>query len=195
MRKSIAIPIILVLAAIIATFAGYIGDLITKNFHPVKYSEFVTKYSAQYNVPEPIIYSVIKTESSFRTDAKSHKGAIGLMQITPATFDWLCTKTGEDSNPGLLYDPETNIRYGTYYLSLLYSEFQVWDTVYAAYNAGRGKVNEWLSQDEYNNHGRLKNIPYPETSEYVKKVKKTAQTYERLYYSESETIKESVIQE
>ena len=195
MRKSIAIPIILVLAAIIATFAGYIGDLITKNFHPVKYSEFVTKYSAQYNVPEPIIYSVIKTESSFRTDAKSHKGAIGLMQITPVTFDWLCTKTGEDSNPGLLYDPETNIRYGTYYLSLLYSEFQVWDTVYAAYNAGRGKVNEWLSQDEYNNHGRLKNIPYPETSEYVKKVKKTAQTYERLYYSESETIKESVIQE
>ena len=69
MRKSIAIPIILVLAAIIATFAGYIGDLITKSFHPVKYSEFVTKYSAQYNVPEPIIYSVIKTESSFRTDA------------------------------------------------------------------------------------------------------------------------------
>jgi soluble lytic murein transglycosylase-like protein len=56
-------------------------------------------------------------------------------------------------------------------------------------------VNEWLSQDEYNNHGRLKNIPYPETSEYVKKVKKTALTYERLYYSESETIKESVIQE
>ncbi len=193
MRKSIAIPVILVLSALVATFVCFIGDLITKEFHPVKYSEFVTKYSAEYNVPEPIIYAVIKTESSFKPDAKSHKGAIGLMQITPATFEWLCSKTGELANPSLLYDPETNIRYGTYYLSLLHSEFQVWDTVYAAYNAGRGKVNEWLSSEEYNNHGRLKNIPYKETAEYVKKVGKRAQTYEKLYFSEAETIKESVI--
>lgn len=195
MRKSIAIPIILVLAAIIATFSGYVGDMITKSLHPTKYSEYVTKYSAQYNVPEPIIYAVIKTESSFRPDAKSQKGAVGLMQITPATFEWLCMKTGEEANPSLLYDPETNIRYGTYYLSLLYGEFQVWDTVYAAYNAGRGRVNEWLSTPEYNNHGRLKNIPFKETADYVKKVAKKAEIYEKMYYSESKTITESVIEE
>ena len=101
--------------------------------------------------------------------------------------------TKEDLETGILYDPETNIRYGTYYLSLLYSEFQVWDTVYAAYNAGRGKVNEWLSDERYDNHGRLKNIPYKETAEYVEKVKNRSATYEKLYYSEKETIKESVI--
>ena len=195
MRKSIAIPIILVLSAIIATFAGYIGDMVTKSINPIKYSEFVTKYSAQYNVPEPIVYAVIKTESSFRPDAKSSKGAIGLMQITPVTFEWLCAKTGEEPNPSLLYDPETNIRYGTYYLSLLYSEFQVWDTVYAAYNAGRGRVNEWLSTPEYNNRGRLKNIPFKETAKYVEKVVKKAQIYEEMYFSDAKTITESVVNE
>lgn len=182
MKKTLVIVSILLLSAIIATVSGHISDAVLRSLNPTKYSEAVEKYSEQFDVPEAIIYSVIKTESSFKADAVSHKGAIGLMQITPDTFDWLCTKTGEESNSLLLYDPDTNIRYGVYFLSLLYNEYKTWDTVYAAYNAGRGKVNEWLSSEQYNNNGRLKNIPYKETAEYVIKIEKTAEIYERLYF-------------
>ncbi len=192
MKKTLIIISILLLACILATLFGYIGDIILKKLYPLNYSEYVEKYSDEYGVPQPIIYAVIKTESSFKPDAVSSKGAIGLMQITSDTFSWLCSKTGDEANSSLLYNPDTNIRYGTYFLSLLHNEYQAWDTVYAAYNAGRGRVNSWLSTEEYNNNGRLKDIPYKETAEYVQKVKKAAQTYERLYFLETETIKESV---
>lgn len=87
----------------------------------------------EYAVPEEVIYAVMSVESNFKSDAQSSKGAIGLMQITPDTFTWLCSKNNaSDTNPELLYNPETNIRYGTYFLSLLYSEFGVWDTAFAA---------------------------------------------------------------
>ncbi|MBR5527759.1 MAG: lytic transglycosylase domain-containing protein [Clostridia bacterium] len=193
MKKTLVIIVILVLSAMIATFSGNITDSVQKKLNPVKYSAEVEKYSEFYGVPQPIIYAVIKTESSFVPDAVSHRGAIGLMQITPDTFSWLCSKTGGDDNSLLLYDPDTNIRYGTYFLSLLHNEYQSWDTVFAAYNAGRRKVNEWLSTNEHNNNGRLKNIPYKETREYVVKVSERASLYERLYFTESQNT-ESIIE-
>lgn len=188
MKKTLVILIILALACGIATLSGLIGDVVERHFNPIKYSETVEHCAEEYGVPVQIIYAVIKTESDFRPDAVSPKGAIGLMQLTPATFEWLCGKTGEASYSGLLYDPEINIRYGTYFLSLLHDEYKSWDTVYAAYNAGRGKVNEWLSAEEHNNNGRLKDIPYAETANYVEKVKKAVSLYERLYFAKSGTV-------
>lgn len=108
------------------------------------------------------------------------------MQITPETFEWLRFKMGESETPAsadMLYNPETNIKYGTYFLSLLYTEFGVWDTAYAAYNAGRGKVNEWLNEPDNNNNGKLVNIPYKETKDYVNKVSEAADIYKKLYFS------------
>ncbi|MBE6623848.1 MAG: lytic transglycosylase domain-containing protein [Ruminococcaceae bacterium] len=192
MKKTLTILFILLLSCLVATLVGIIGENINKKIHPMKYSENVEYYSKLYDVPEPIIYAVIKTESSFKADAVSPAGAIGLMQITPDTFEWLCTKTGETYDVRLLKDPDTNIRYGTYFLSLLHNEFRAWETVYAAYNAGRTRVNGWLDSEEYNNSGRLKNIPIKETREYVEKVTKRAKTYEKLYFEEAKTIKDAV---
>ena len=192
MKKTLTVVIILVISCIVATVVGMIGTNINKKVNPLKYSEHVEYYSELYEVPEPIIYAVIKTESSFQPDAVSPAGAIGLMQITPDTFEWLCTKTGEEADLRLLKDPATNIRYGTYFLSLLHHEFKSWDTVYAAYNAGRTRVNGWLASEEYGNNGRLKNIPIKETREYVQKVKESAANYEKLYYPESQTITDAV---
>ncbi len=185
MRKTIVIIVILALAATLAFGWEFLHDGILKQIYKIEYSQYVSNSSEQFGVPESIIYAVIKTESSFESDAVSPAGAIGLMQITPDTFDWLCSKTGEDSNTSLLYDPETNIRYGTYYLSLLQHEFVAWDTVYAAYNAGRSRVKSWLSTEEHNNNGRLKDIPFPETANYVKKVNKAKNIYERLYFGKT----------
>lgn len=185
MKKTFTILGILVVAALVATLWERVDDAFLRKTHPQKYAESVEKYAAEYDVPESVVYAVIKTESGFTPDAVSLKGAIGLMQITPDTFDWLCSKTGGEENALLLYEPDTNIRYGTYFLSLLHNEYKAWDTVYAAYNAGRGRVNSWLASEEYNNNGRLKNIPYEETASYVKKVEKAQSVYARLYYGEN----------
>lgn len=187
MKKTIVIVVILIISALLSTLFGYISDSISRTMNPTKYSEAVEKYSEQYDVPKHIVYAVIKTESSFKPDAVSPKGAIGLMQLTPDTFEWLCAKTGDQPNELLLYDPDTNIRYGTYFLSLLHNEYKVWNTVYAAYNAGRGRVNSWLDDEKYNNNGRLINIPYKETAEYVKKVNRSSELYERLYFKRKTT--------
>lgn len=185
MKKTFTILGILVVAALVATLWERVDDAFLRKTYPQKYAESVEKYAAEYDVPESVVYAVIKTESGFTPDAVSLKGAIGLMQITPDTFDWLCSKTGDEANALLLYEPDTNIRYGTYFLSLLHNEYKAWDTVYAAYNAGRGRVNSWLASEEYNNNGRLKNIPYEETASYVKKVEKAQSVYARLYYGEN----------
>ena len=187
MRKSIVVIIILVLAALLATLYIAVEDFILEKTHPLPYYETVHKYASEYAVPEEIVYAVINTESSFKSDAVSNKGAIGLMQITPDTFEWLCTKTTEQepsTTEDLLYNPEINIKYGTFFLSLLYTEFGVWDTVYAAYNAGMNRVSEWLKDPEYNLNGKIVNIPYPETEKYVEKVSKAVIVYKKLYFGE-----------
>lgn len=151
---------------------------------PEAYSGFVEKYSEMYGVPEQIVYAVMKVESGFESDAVSSMGAIGLMQIMPSTFDWLSRQIlGETLDAGMLYSPETNIRYGVFYLSYLYNEYGIWDTCFAAYNGGMGNVNEWL-KDEKNvdDNGILIKIPNRETAAYVDKVNDAIDMYAKLYY-------------
>jgi len=168
-KTSIIIITILILSAVIGTGIIMLDDYILSRTHPLKYSNFVEKYANEYSVPKEIVYAIIKSESSFKSDSVSHKGAIGLMQITPDTFNWLSSKTGEQVLPDQLYNPEINIKYGTYFLSLLNAEFGTWETSFAAYNAGRAKVSTWLNDKNYSHNGRLANIPYQETREYVEK--------------------------
>lgn len=174
---------------VISIIAGFviddICDSIDRRTHPRTYSEYVRKYSEMYDVPEEVIFATIRTESDFVSNAVSSAGAIGLMQMMPDTFRWLCEKNGESLEDGMLYDPETNIRYGTFYLSYLYSEFGLWETVYAAYNCGPGRVKEWQTSEEYaDENGVLHDIPFKETADYVKKVSKAVSVYEKLYKKE-----------
>lgn len=187
MKKAVFRSIILVLIIGISVGLGFLIDnichAIDKSSHPIEYSEYVEKYSKEYGVPENVIYAVILCESKFESNAVSSQNAIGLMQMIPSTFLWLCEKTGDNFSEGMLYDPETNIRFGTYYLSYLYEEFGLWETVYAAYNCGPGKVKEWQENPEYaDKNGVLIDIPYPETKNYVKKVSKAAEKYNELYF-------------
>ena len=190
---------ILSLSVIIGFLYQLIWDNIDRKNYPQSYSEYVEKYSEMYGVPEYIVYATIKVESGFSSNAVSSAGAVGLMQLMPDTFQYLMAENKEAYEPDLIYGPETNIRYGTYFLSLLYSEFGVWDTAFAAYNAGRGKVNEWLKSPDYNSNGKLVNIPYPETAAYVQKVGKAMLVYKKLYFSgqtvNTESTKEPISQE
>lgn len=182
--KGVFLPIIIIA---ISLGVGYLYDNIwdglDHKIFPQKHQDFVSKYSKEYGVPEYIVYSTIKVESNFDSGAVSNKGAIGLMQITPDTFDWLQMLMHESLDQRMLYDPETNIRYGTYLLSYLYDQFGNWETVHAAYNAGMTRVKGWLGTPEYSDgDGNLKNIPFDETRAYVKKIADTVTEYKKLYY-------------
>lgn len=183
-KKAITCICILLLSVAIGFSFSKIEELIIEKTHPIKYYEYVQKYSQEYGVPKEIILAVMSSESSFTSDAVSYKGAVGLMQIMPSTYEWLCTKTGDDPNQSYLYDPNVNIKYGTYFLSYLYSRFGVWETVYAAYNAGEGRVRGWLENPLYGEDGRLIEIPFEETKTYVKRVSERAKVYSELLKKE-----------
>ena len=178
-----------ILTLLMAILCGLTLDLllteIEKKAYPREYLEEITLASEEFGVPEYIILSVIKTESNFEKTAVSSAPAYGLMQLTEETYFWI----GNDmlrENPSAfdIYDPKTNIRYGTYYLSFLYRKYGSWDTAFAAYNAGPGNVNEWLTDSEISDgNGNLVNIPFKETRNYVKKVNAAIEKYEKLYYT------------
>jgi len=184
---------IITVAALIVVFltAGYLMlyRYIQKQRYPLKYEEYVAKYAAAYDVPQEIVFAVIYTESSFRADAVSRKGATGLMQLMPSTYAWLAKMKGENYEAGALTNPETNIKYGVYYLSYLYKRFGNWDTALAGYNAGHGSVTSWLADTRYSDDGvTLKAIPYSETEQFVKKVNKVKQIYIDLYCENSQFV-------
>ena len=187
MKKTVIILSILIISALIALFWVQIDTAISEFCHPLEYVDIVESCAKEYTIPKELIYAVIKTESDFKSDAVSNKGAIGLMQITPDTFDWLCMKNSDsDSDPDRLYKPEVNIRYGTLYLDMLYSEFDGdMKTALAAYNAGPNNVRKWLENPDFSKDGVLTDIPFEETRDYVESVADAMETYRKLYFEEN----------
>ncbi|GHU35656.1 lytic transglycosylase [Clostridia bacterium] len=177
---------------LVAVGLGYAYEVISiglqKNAHPLKYTEIVEKYAEEYSVPKEIIYAVINAESSFDSGAVSSAGAVGLMQLMPNTYKDIQRLLGEQLEDGLIYDPETNIRYGTYFLRYLYSNLNDWPLTYAAYNAGLSRVkNEWMQNPEYIENGVIKKIPFTETKNYIDRVTKGSVAYKKLYFTEPGT--------
>ena len=127
------------------------------------------------------VYAVIRQESSFRSDARSPVGALGLMQIMPATGRQIAREL-QDADPPDLLQPETNIRYGAHYLQQILQRLQnnpVLAT--AAYNAGPNKVAQWLpSGDPASADVWAETIPYRETRAYVQRVMEYAAVYRYL---------------
>ena len=138
-----------------------------------EYKNYVDKYSAEYNLDKNLVYSIIKTESNFNKDAVSVKKAMGLMQITEGTAKWGAEEIEIDNfDIDLLFDPETNIRIGCWYIRRLLNQYKSMDSALAAYNAGSGNVSKWLNDTTYSSDGiTLKHIPFKETKNYLFKVK------------------------
>jgi soluble lytic murein transglycosylase len=161
-------------------------DDIQRIQYPKTYSEYVEKYSELYNVDENLVYGVIHTESHFNPDSESQAGAMGLMQITSECFDFLKQNIPDDStdyDTSALFDPEINIKFGTYFLSYLLDKYDnIEKTALAAYNAGFGTVDTWLQDSACSADGKnLDVILYTETANYVVKVEKAKNKYKELY--------------
>lgn len=159
-----------------------------KFLYPFPYRTTVENYSARWHVDKFLAIAVMKVESNFQETAHSQSGAIGLMQIMPETAAWIAYQLGEQPEEIVedikhLHEPETNIRYGTWYLAELEDEFNGNDVLaLAAYNAGRGNVRDWMEQNHWNeNFSDVDKIPYAETRDYVKRVLHCREKYSELY--------------
>ncbi|MFP4391770.1 MAG: transglycosylase SLT domain-containing protein [Desulfohalobiaceae bacterium] len=148
---------------------------------PLSYQKQIQAHTLSLNLDQAWILALIRQESAFMQDASSSAGALGLMQIMPTTGQDIANRLGEKfSHPLQLLHPETNIRYGTFYLHKQLESFQGnLILASAAYNAGPGNVRRWL-----NSRGRLPSeiwlecIPYAETRKYVQRILSYTAVYE-----------------
>ena len=159
-------------------------DFQRKYMYPYPYRQFIEYYADRYQMDECLIAGVALAESKFEPTAQSVHGAQGIMQIMPETAAWIAYQIEDDDfSAAEMYEPEKNIKYGTWYLASLNEEFfgnKV--LMLAAYNAGRGNVHEWMEKYGWDeNFSDYKQIPFPETREYVQKVLKYERKYKKLY--------------
>ena len=164
-----------------------IATAIEKNRYPLspRYAEDVRKVAEEYGIPEVIIWATVCTESGFASNLEGKDGGIGLMQLTPREFAMIQTEILKEApeDAGRLYDPEKNLACGAAYLSYLYQRYGVWETVFAAFDAGTEAVDAWLANPEYVSElGTLTSIPDPSTARFVKDVMKARELYIRLYF-------------
>jgi len=155
-----------------------------KLVYPLHYTEYIIKYSNEYEIDPHLVAAIINVESNYDVNAKSQKEARGLMQISPNTGKWASGKLNiEDFSLESLYIPQINIQIGCWYINVLNEEFNGnLKLVLAAYNGGSGNVNKWLKDKQYSIDGEnLHNIPFKETDEYVKKVLKNYSMYKKIY--------------
>ena len=151
------------------------------------YDELIRSVSEEEGYDWRLMSAIAYHESRFSPDIVSKRGAAGLMQIMPATFDWLQTHKGTEPklDASALYDPQVNVEYGVYFLSILWEEYDDETVILSAYNAGMGNVDQWLSEEEHSSDGvTLHDIPYGETEQYVKNVLESQEMYRRLYGEE-----------
>lgn len=156
---------------------------LTTNY-PIGYKSTIVEYSKEYNLDPYLVASIINVESKYDKDAISQKDARGLMQIGPSTGKWASEVLEiKDYNEDILFDPEINIRIGTWYLSTLFREFDNnLELVLAAYNAGSGNVTKWLNDEKYiDDKNNLAIIPFKETEDYLVKVDKNYKVYSTVY--------------
>ena len=164
-----------------------VATAIEKKQYPLspRYAEDIQKVAEEYGIPEVILWATVCTESGFSSNLEGKDGGIGLMQLTPEEFAMIQTdilkETPEDA--GRLYDPEKNLACGAAYLSYLYQRYGIWETVFAAFDAGTASVDAWLADPEYVSElGTLTSIPNPSTARFVKEVTKAREFYIKLYF-------------
>ena len=186
--KSLVIICAILLLSIGFGFAfDGVATAIEKKQYPIseRYADNIRAAAEKYGIPEAILWAVVRTESGFAIDLAGKNGGIGLMQLTPDEFEMIQTvilgEVPEDA--GRLYDPQKNLECGAAYLSYLYQRYGVWETVFAAFDAGTDAVDAWLANPAYVSElGTLKNIPNTETARFVRDVTKARDLYIKLYF-------------
>lgn len=178
--QKIGASLLIVLHIVIIIITGYFCSIVL--MYPKKYENNIAYVCNEFEIPKPLFYALINTESSFKHDAKSSAGAIGLTQILPSTAEYICVKNNLDYSNFDLYNPYDNLYIGAMYLRYLFNRFDNSYTALAAYNAGETVVRSWLQDERYSyDQICLYNIPYKETNNYIKKIKNNEKIYSTFY--------------
>jgi soluble lytic murein transglycosylase len=169
----------------VLTHAG-LPDAVTARLYPLAYREEIRSAGAVYGVDPYLLAAVARTESSFNPDVTSSAGAVGLMQLMPATADWIVSQDDwkGPAQPDLR-QPADNAALGAYYLAFLLHKFEGNPAAaLAAYNAGDTVVAGWVDRQRAAEGGQatlaVGDIPFPETRGFVQRVVK----FESLYRSQ-----------
>lgn len=188
-RISLVTPVILAVILIV------VGLYYVNKYHqhmeyvryPLRHREILIETAREHDLEPWHVAAVVCCESSFWENAVSSVGARGLMQIMPETGEWLAGKFDEEDSytPDALFDPETNLKYGCWYLSWLMDRYDGDRTVVtAAFHAGQGKIDSWLEDPAISPDGvtlPVENIPFKETRAYVKRILVAFEKYQELY--------------
>lgn len=184
--KVLGLLILLCLGVMLAVMIGKVMDAKPqpRESYPIRYSAEITAAADEFALDPAYLYAIVLAESSFRPDACSDVGALGLMQIMPKTGKWIAKKLdmGDTFTADMLTDPSVNVRFGGWYLRFLLNRYDGdLRCATAAYHAGQGTVDRWLKDTAYSPDGQtLAVIAYDSTDNYVSKVMKYYAKYQSL---------------
>jgi peptidoglycan lytic transglycosylase len=176
-----AVLSVLVLLAAAAGGFAYVHETMPAWYerlrYPLSYEQIVRGHAKNYDLDPALLAAVIYRESKFDARARSASGAIGLMQLLPETAKGIALHTGGSGFVVAdLFDPEINVRYGSFYLRRLINKYGDTRLALAAYNAGQANVDAWRAGG--------KGIAFPETREYVDSVLEARDVYADAYAEE-----------
>jgi soluble lytic murein transglycosylase len=183
----LALAVVVSAAVVAAVVAPGVDKAVQEIALPLRHEDIIRQQAADKGLDPALIAGVIYAESRFR-DQTSHAGAKGLMQLLPSTADDIARKSGGTAFvQGDLADPQVNISYGTYYLRYLLKRYGG-NTVLAiaAYNAGEGRVDQWVFDARHRGEDfdHARHIPFPETRHYVQQVLEMRGRYRERYKQE-----------
>ena len=167
------------------------GEFDTEQRFPMPFRDDVVRRSAGIRLDPAYVYGLIRQESRFILDARSHVGASGLMQVMPATAQWTARRIGlTPFTPGMINDRETNIAIGTGYLKIVLEDFNgSLPLAAAAYNAGPSRPRNWRNGPVMEGAAWAENVPFNETRDYVKKVLANTTMYAAILSAQPQSLR------
>ena len=189
LRRWLMLAAVVVAATIVVSIllAPNVDKAVTEIALPLRHEDIIRQQAADKGLDPTLIAGIIYTESRFR-DQTSPAGAKGLMQLLPSTADDIARKSGGTAFvQGDLADPQVNISYGSFYLRYLLHRYGGNEVLaIAAYNAGEGRVDQWIfdARDRGEKFDHARHIPFPETRHYVQQVLEMRGKYREQYARE-----------
>jgi soluble lytic murein transglycosylase len=152
--------------------------------YPMPFANEIQQAAGGAGLEPAFVFGIIRQETRFMANLRSHAGAAGLMQLMPATARWVAKKIGQDFNPArteLIFEPGLNLRLGTTYLKMVLDDLSGSQPMAAAaYNAGPGRPRRWREGPLLEPAAWAEAVPFNETRDYVKKVLSNTAVYAAL---------------
>lgn len=179
-----------VFAVLLLSFLVFLflsSNWVSRLLYPIRFTPEIRQIAQKYELDPFFVAAIIRVESNYEVKTVSRKGAFGLMQLMPDTSDWIIERGKfAEAYKQQLHDPAVSIELGSWYLNWMQKQFNGnMIAVIAGYNAGHGKVSQWLQNEEWD--GTLSgvgDIPYGETRHYIQRVTYYHDIYKKLYEEE-----------